>query len=289
MKCDGLALSGGGIRGYYHLGAVDYIYKHCNPEEIKIFSGTSIGAAICLLLCVGYTPQEIFNYISRKKLTVNTINLSLMIQEKGIVSLEPIMSLLTRMLERKRISKSITFGQLLEKTGKSLYIVGTNTSRNYNMEAVFCSENYQDMQCLDAVRISCSFPVFFPTVQYNDDYYIDGGAVNNFPVDILSDKCQYGIGIVLHKGDDTAYHGESFFEYIYKILVIPLEHINNVQCKRYGSEKNANLKIIEVYPHKKISQFSDPDFPDKADMFIHGNESAKRCLKTEYIYVEGWQ
>ncbi len=57
----GLALSGGGAKGYAHLGAL----KILEEENIKIdyITGTSIGALIGTLYSIGYSIEEIKNFL----------------------------------------------------------------------------------------------------------------------------------------------------------------------------------------------------------------------------------
>jgi len=58
-KVTGLVLSGGGARGYAHLGVI----KALNEAAIfpDIISGTSAGAIAGVLYADGYTPEEIGN------------------------------------------------------------------------------------------------------------------------------------------------------------------------------------------------------------------------------------
>ncbi|NMD03179.1 MAG: phospholipase, partial [Bacteroidales bacterium] len=53
----GLILSGGGARGFAHLGVLQAL----NESEIypDVISGTSAGALAGVLYCDGYTPKEI--------------------------------------------------------------------------------------------------------------------------------------------------------------------------------------------------------------------------------------
>ena len=55
----GLALSGGGIRGIAHAGAIKALEE--NNIKIDIIGGTSAGSMIASLYAVGYTPDEIYN------------------------------------------------------------------------------------------------------------------------------------------------------------------------------------------------------------------------------------
>ena len=51
------------------------------------------------------------------------------------------------------------------------------------------------MSVITAVRISCSIPVFFTPVKYNDCYYVDGGVTNNFPINYCNKNTTLGLYI----------------------------------------------------------------------------------------------
>src|SRR5687767_11749342 len=67
-KITTLVLSGGGIKGFTHLGALYYLSNVYLLEDIKSYYGTSIGAIICFLLIIGYTPISIISYLCKKKI-----------------------------------------------------------------------------------------------------------------------------------------------------------------------------------------------------------------------------
>lgn len=101
-------------------------------------------------------------------------------------------SKLDQFLSEQKISDlgKITFGQLEaislifpQLAIKELYITGTKLSDG-NL-AVFCAENEPDMPIIQAVRITMSYPGAFVPVEYNGEYYIDGGVANNYPMQIF--------------------------------------------------------------------------------------------------------
>ena len=51
-----LVLSGGAVRGLAIIGALQYAYDNFLLKNVKFFFGTSVGAIICYLLVIGYTP-----------------------------------------------------------------------------------------------------------------------------------------------------------------------------------------------------------------------------------------
>lgn len=56
----GLCLSGGGIKGAAHVGALQALED--NHIHIDYISGTSSGSIVAVLYAIGYSPQEIYNF-----------------------------------------------------------------------------------------------------------------------------------------------------------------------------------------------------------------------------------
>jgi NTE family protein len=81
----GLVLSGGGARGFAHLGVLKALEE--KKIKINIFSGVSAGAIAAAFYADGYTPEEILNIFSSKKvfhLMRITIPRSGLLKTKGL-------------------------------------------------------------------------------------------------------------------------------------------------------------------------------------------------------------
>ena len=67
MDFNAIVLSGGGLKGFGLLGGIQYMIDNKLFENIKYYSGTSIGSVICFFLAIGYTPIELMVYIISNK------------------------------------------------------------------------------------------------------------------------------------------------------------------------------------------------------------------------------
>lgn len=201
---DTLVLSGGGNKGSLHLGALHYNYKNGYCKDIKIFIGTSIGSVISLLLVCGYTPIEIFTSIYNLDTTTlfPMTALSLSIENIGMFDIEPFIDIVSSMVVAK-IGHAPTFLELYNKTRLSLIVSVVNLTRRHC--EYWSHLTTPDVSCIDAVRFSCSIPLVFhrqkpvdivemglstscyyrDTVVDDNIYYVDGGILNNFPIDVL--------------------------------------------------------------------------------------------------------
>ena len=84
------------------------------------------------------------------------------------------------LIENKLGNSQATFADLGTLSTPKLYVVGCNLSTQ--SPEVFCSESNPDMPLAIAIRISMSLPLFFKAVNYNQQIYVDGGTVWNYPI-----------------------------------------------------------------------------------------------------------
>lgn len=169
----GIALGGGGSRGFAHIG----VLKALEEEGIKpdIISGTSAGAIVGSFLADGKTPDEIMELMGAIQLSdVAKIGLP----KKGFASLENL---------RKRLKKNLIATEFSELK-KPLY-VGVSNLLTGEIEYI----NEGDIS--KAVQGSSCIPIIFSPVVINDQVYVDGGLLDNVPVKPLIDQCDIIIAV----------------------------------------------------------------------------------------------
>lgn len=168
----GLVLSGGGARGFAHLGVLQAL----NESGIfpDVISGTSAGAIAGVLYADGYKPKEILGMLhtgSRLDFMRPTLPRNGLLQISGI---EKILSANLR---------ATTFEEL------KIPLFVTATDLNHG-KAIYFSEG----KLLTAVIASASIPVLFNPIIINDIHYVDGGVLDNMPVRPIEDRCNRIIG-----------------------------------------------------------------------------------------------
>jgi len=168
----GLVLSGGGTRGFAHLGLLEAL------NELSIFpdiiSGTSAGALAGVLYADGYNPREILHLMnsgSRLDFMRPALPREGLLQIGGII----------------KILKSSLRAKIFEDLKIPLYVTATDLN---NGKAEYFSKG----NLLDPVIASASIPVLFQPVMINDIYYVDGGVLDNLPLKPIENKCRFLIG-----------------------------------------------------------------------------------------------
>ena len=270
-KITTLCFSGGGIKGFSFLGALECLIekKIINLTEIKCFVGTSIGAMLSFLLILGWEIEEmkdfIFNFnFSKLKGEINSIAF---FQNLGIQDGERFKLLLINFLETKLNVKDITFEELYKLTNKKLIIIGTNLTKG--KEVVFNYKTTPHFSVILALRISTAVPIIFSPIIYENEKYVDGGIVNNFPINHCSKKSTIGFYIKNAKEDLNI---DSLKKLITSVLSITADTISEKNIKKYFNN------VIQINNPKYVPTDFDITLEDKKKIIDLGYESIDNFL-----------
>ncbi|MDN3582034.1 patatin-like phospholipase family protein [Mucilaginibacter flavus] len=168
----GIALSGGGVRGVAHLGVMQAMIDH--GIQFSHISGTSAGAIGAAFVAEGYAPKEVLRIIKENRL------LKLLRPAFGSSGLISILH--ARFLISKYIPHNSFQGL---KTNITISTVDLGEAR-----LVYFTSGELDL----AVLASCCLPGIFKPIEINNHMYVDGGILNNFPVEPLVGNCDLIIG-----------------------------------------------------------------------------------------------
>lgn len=191
-----LVLSGGGMKGLVTIGALHALDTMNYLSTITTYAGTSVGALLSLLLNVGYSPHDIHEVMQQcDLLKLKSMSFDNLFTQFGLDNGNQIEKLLKVMIKSKGFNENITFKDLYDKTNKKIIMVATciNTKK-----AVYLShETFPHMPVLKAARMSISIPFYFIPVEHEGKLYIDGGCIDNYPIQLFSDQLDNVIGIYL--------------------------------------------------------------------------------------------
>lgn len=189
----GVALSGGGIRGIAHAGVLQALQN--NQIHIDIIGGTSAGSMVATLYAMGYSPEEIYMLFRKNAKKIIGANTS------------PIISGLHSFMNRKektmggfRNGQSIemAYDEMAKEKGVEIInqikmpIVIPSVDIMESKEYIFTnqipkeeqdvSKYITDISIGKAVRASSSFPAVFNPCNVKEHAFMDGGALDNVPV-----------------------------------------------------------------------------------------------------------
>ncbi len=165
----GLVLSGGGTRGYAHLGAIKALKEEGIP--IDMAGGTSIGALFSSLIAMDMEMAEIYEKAKEEISKGNPFRDYHLIPFVSLMRSRKIEHLLERFFS----------DQYIEDLWLDYFCVSANLSK--------VSLHIHQMGLLrKAVRASMSLPGIFPPVLENQEILVDGGVLNNIPIDIMRER-----------------------------------------------------------------------------------------------------
>ncbi len=161
----GLALGGGAALGASHVGVLKALEEH--EIEVDFISGTSIGAMIGAFYAFGMKVDKIEEIaVNLRWLDVSGISISRM----GLLSNEKLGNLVKQHLGKVKI----------EDAEKSLAIIATDLSSG---QKVLLKEG----DLATAVKASTCIPGIFIPVETDGKMLVDGGLVENVPIDTLKE------------------------------------------------------------------------------------------------------
>ena len=226
-----IILSGGGIKGFAHIGALKALEDNNINNCITTIAGTSIGAIISLLYVIGYTPDEMYETAIKLNMKeFKNINFSNLLNEYGLDNGKRITNLLSNLMKKKRIKKNITFLELYEKTGINLIVTGVCIN---NMKAEYFShESHPKMKVINAIRISFSIPGYFTPAKYKKKMYIDGACIDNYPIHLFDND--ETIGIYLYSSSNYINEFNNLEEYFTRIIQCLIEGFDTNSTRNYS-------------------------------------------------------
>ena len=161
----GLVLSGGGARGFAHLGIIRALREAKVP--IDFLGGASIGAIIAAGVAMGWSDEEMQLRYRRSFVATNPVNdytLPFLALTRG--------KKVSRLLERE-------YGSVLIEDLRFPYFC---VSANLTTGRLF---EHRSGSVAQALRASVAIPGVMPPVFHEDGVLVDGAAINNLPVDVM--------------------------------------------------------------------------------------------------------
>ena len=188
----GLALSGGGIRGIAHAGALKALEE--NNIKIDVIGGTSSGSIIATLYAMGYSPYYIyilFKRYARELVNQNPKSIftsfgnffsNKKVPFAGFYSGEEIERGFDEVAKRKGIRKLTDINMPVVVPAVDLKDSKEYIFTNFIPENSKEKDKYiTDISIGKAVRASCSYPGMFAPTIFKEHKFVDGGIIDNLP------------------------------------------------------------------------------------------------------------
>jgi NTE family protein len=276
----GLALAGGGAKAAASLGVLKVMEREGIP--VSFLAGTSMGAGVGGLFAAGYSPDEI-----ERIFLANDWN--------NVFTDKPPRAFLTQQQKeaggRHLLEFTVVEGGFTAPTGltggqRLMNLLGAKTlaasfeaDLNFDKLPVPFRAIATDIETGDtvvlgggllheAMRASMAIPLVFQPVEINGRLLVDGGLVNNLPVDVVRD-----MGATVVFAVDASAKLEKK-ERLTSLIEIMSQSIS-LQVRR-ESERQAALADLVITPD--TSDYSFTDFPAVSDIIKKGEEAARDAV-----------
>lgn len=269
-KFDTLVVSAGGVKGFSLLGGVQALIDNDEIKFVDKFIGTSVGSIICYLMIIGYNPVELLGIINSNKWLekMNNFDIVSVFNNNGAISFSHIAEAIEK-LTLSKVGRFFTLGKLREVFNKTLICVTYNMT-TCNTEYLG-PDNYPDLPCVTALRMSCNIPIIFDRFQYLDCYYIDGACTQSFPIQKAQEIGEKIIGLYIMSKENSVKDEpeQGILNYFYKLLQIPmLQNLQNI-LEKVDKEKTTIIPLENESLIQGSVKF-DIDHQYRMNMFFSG-------------------
>lgn len=203
----GLVLSGGGAKGMAHIGALKVIEEAGIPIDYIV--GTSMGSIIGGLYAIGYTPEQMDSMV-RKQDWQFLLSDRTPRSDKNMAKRETDEQFIISVPFSKTAIREVTGGLIKGQNISNLFsqlTLGYHDSIDFNRlpipfacvaEDIVKGEEkvFHHGVLATAMRASMAIPGVFTPVRLDGMVLVDGGVVNNYPVNVARQMgADYIIGI----------------------------------------------------------------------------------------------
>ncbi len=273
----GLVLSGGGARGLAHIGVVRALEEA--GIEVDFIGGTSMGALLAGVFATGRSYEEVLELVARYSSPRLLMDYTL--PTTSLVKTAKVTEILQEMYGELRI----------EDLMMPFFCISTNLTR---AKAVI----HQRGLLWEAVRASIAIPAIFSPFCAEGDVLVDGGVMNNLPIDVMHSICEHGPLVAVNASPEMDMNQNYRFSSSFSGWKALLDKFNpfskgekapqimNIMMRTIEVNTVSHLEdskeLTDIFIQPPIHKFSIRDFDAYQEIIEVGYQEAKRC-------IEQWQ
>jgi predicted acylesterase/phospholipase RssA len=280
-----IVISSGGPAGHmmYSILRTLNIKGIWSMKDIKTIYGSSIGSYIAIILALRYEwevmddylikrPWEkIFPSFSSSSSSSSSSNIDLnehlsassitgaknklehifkLYNTHGLYGLKEFTEMLRPALQGKDIPTNVTFQEFYDKTGIEVHFMVTELNKFQNVD--FSYKTHPTQSLVEACYMSCCYPFGFAPIYRDGCCYLDGGIINEYPVNncIRDQKCGLdeilGVKVIWEKKPTKITEKSSLLQFIYTFF-------NQINTNFYENRETKPIPNEVVCVSKELS------------------------------------
>ena len=186
MTIKHLVISGGGPVLIHVLGAIQHLEEnnYLDRKEIKSIYGTSAGAIVGALLCLGFDWETIRDYIIKRPwqdvFPVKVQNIFDAYTKKGVFDIKTFEKCFRPLLDAKDINMDVNLEDFYKLSNIELHLFAFEINEYKIHDVSYLT--HPKLSLLSAIQMSCALPLLVTPVCIDDHCFIDGGFSCNYPL-----------------------------------------------------------------------------------------------------------
>jgi len=262
---DTLVLSGGSYKGYSYIGVLRRLEETGIRSKIKNLAACSVGSIFGLFFVLGLSSSEMLDLVYKTDLgRVYHFDINAFVSGYGFCDFSKIRNLLIEKLNQKGIVSTLTFSQLHNLSGINFVINATHLeSRSVHY---LSHETTPHMEVLTAIQMSCAIPLLFVRVEHEGGTYVDGGILDNLPVNAFQNKKRDEVLSVYLTENVTGTDLHSLSGYLVSIINMITNNYNSLRERLYYPDSYlvkisvpVNLMTLQL-TNKQISELVESGY-----------------------------
>ncbi len=275
----GLVLSGGGAKGFAHVGVIKMLEEA--GVRIDYIAGTSMGAIVGGLYASGYNAAELDSVLREydsNRLVRDDLprDVSSFYQKENDGKYAITLPLVKKKIELpSAVSKGQNAFNVFSKLTEHVHNVNDFSKLDIPFFCVATDLETGEEVIMDkgylpeAIRASGSFPGLLNPVRLGDRVLVDGGIVDNFPVEKVKAK---GMDIIIGVNVSGGLKDIEDLNSLPEILM----QIAGFQMYQQWDYK---IKACDIYIYPDLEEFNTFSFDDRDEIIARGEEASREVYQ----------